>query len=90
MAEFHHIVNRGIERSNEDKNKFLQIVYKACRTYKVNVHDYCLMDTHYHLLIQTTSENLSLFMRQVNSNYASYFNLNGNNSPSPLGRNIVA
>lgn len=32
------------------------------------------MDNHYHLLIQTTSENLSLFMRQVNSNYATYFN----------------
>jgi len=79
MAGFHHIVNRGIERSNvyrsdEDKNKFLQIVCKACRIYKVNVHDYCLMDNHYHLLIQTTSENLSLFMRQVNSNYATYFN----------------
>jgi len=79
MAGFHHIVNRGIERSNvyrsdEDKNKFLQIVCKACRTYKVNVHDYCLMDNHYHLLIQTTSENLSLFMRQINSNYATYFN----------------
>ena len=79
MAGFHHIVNRGIERSNvyrsdEDKNKFLQIVCKVCRTYKVNVHDYCLMDNHYHLLIQTTSENLSLFMRQVNSNYATYFN----------------
>jgi len=79
MAGFHHIVNRGIERSNvyrnsEDKNKFLQIVCKACKIYKVNVHDYCLMDNHYHLLIQTTSENLSLFMRQVNSNYATYFN----------------
>ena len=45
MAGFHHIVNRVIERSNvyrsdEDKNKFLQIVCKACRIYKVNVHDY--------------------------------------------------
>jgi len=79
MAGFHHIVNRGIERSNvyrssEDKNKFLQIVCKACSVYKVNIHDYCLMDNHYHLLIQTTSENLSLFMRQINSNYATYFN----------------
>ena len=79
MAGFHYIVNRGIERStvyrtDEDKNKFFQIVCNVCRTYKVNLHDYCLMDNHYHLLIQTTSENLSLFMRQVNSNYATYFN----------------
>ena len=79
MAGFHHIVNRGIEkrdvyRCDEDKEKFLQILCKACKVYKVNVHDYCLMDNHYHLLIQTTSENLSLFMRQINSNYAIYFN----------------
>jgi hypothetical protein len=33
MAGFPHIVNRGIERSNEDKEKFLHIVYK------VNLHD---------------------------------------------------
>ena len=72
MAGFHHVVNRGIERSNvyrldRDKEKFLEILCKACNTYKVNVHDYCLMDNHYHILIETTSENLSLFMRQINS-----------------------
>jgi len=79
LTGFHHVVNRGIERSNvykidEDKEKFLEIVCKACETYRVNVHDYCLMDNHYHLLIETTSENLALFMRQINSNYAKYFN----------------
>ena len=79
MAGFHHVVNRGIERNNvyrsdEDKEKFLEILCKACNIYKANLHDYCLMDNHYHLLIETTSENLSLFMRQINSNYAKYFN----------------
>ena len=79
LAGFHHVVNRGIERSsvyksNADKEKFLEIVCKSSEIYKVNMHDYCLMDNHYHLLIETTSENLSLFMRQINSNYAKYFN----------------
>ena len=79
MAGFHHIVNRGVAKSrvyisDEDKEKFLEMLCKACRVYKVNIHDYCLMDNHYHLLIETTSENLSLFMRQINSNYAIYFN----------------
>ena len=32
------------------------------------------MSNHYHLLIQTQHENLSKFMRQINSNYAVYFN----------------
>jgi len=76
---FHHIVNRGVARSNvyrcdEDKEMFLEILCKACKIYKVNIHDYCLMDNHYHLLLETTSQNLSLFMRQVNANYAIYFN----------------
>jgi len=76
---FHHIVNRGVARNNiyrcdEDKEKFLEILCKSCNTYKVNVHDYCLMDNHYHLLIETTRQNLSLFMRQINANYAIYFN----------------
>lgn len=79
LAGFHHIVNRGVARENvykcdDDKEKYLDILCKACKIYKVNVHDYCLMDNHYHLLIETTSENLSLFMRQINSNYAIYFN----------------
>jgi len=79
MAGFHHIVNRGVAkhkvyRCSEDKEKFLEIICKSCTVYKVNVHDYCLMDNHYHLLIETTSNNLSLFMRQLNANYAIYFN----------------
>lgn len=79
LPGFHHIVNRGVARGkvykcSEDKEKFLEILCKACKVYKVNIHDYCLMDNHYHLLIETTSENLSLFMRQINANYAIYFN----------------
>lgn len=79
FAGFHHIVNRGVARTDiylcsDDKNKFLEILCKACKLYRVNVHDYCLMDNHYHLLLELTEENLSLLMRQINSNYAIYFN----------------
>lgn len=76
---FHHIINRGVARANvyrcdEDKEKFLEILCKACRIYQVNIHDYCLMDNHYHILLETTAGNLSLFMRRINANYAIYFN----------------
>ena len=79
FAGFHHVVNRGVAKSRvyktaDDKKKFLEILCKACDMYKVNIHDYCLMDNHYHLLLETTKENLSLFMRQINANYAIYFN----------------
>lgn len=76
---YHHIVNRGVNRANvfsssDDKEKFIQILCKACRVYSVVVHDYCLMDNHYHILVENSQVNLSLFMRQVNSNYAIYYN----------------
>ena len=79
IAGFHHIVNRGVNRSNvfettEDKDKFLEIVCKASKEYSVEIHDYCLMDNHYHILAYFNKNNLSLFMRQINSNYAIYFN----------------
>ncbi len=79
LAGYHHLINRGVAQLNvykckADKDKFLEILCKACREYKANVHDYCLMDNHYHLLIETKQDNLSLLMRQINSNYACYFN----------------
>ena len=79
LPGYHHIVNRGVDRmdvfrGDEDKEAFLRIVCKACRVYGVVLHDYVLMDNHYHLLIENSQENLSLFMRQINANYAIYFN----------------
>ncbi len=79
FAGFHHVVNRGVAQTDiylckTDKEMFLKILCKACQLYKVNVHDYCLMDNHYHIIVETTGENISLFMRHINSNYAIYFN----------------
>lgn len=79
LAGYHHIVNRGINRSNifmedEDYERFLKIVCKACRLYRVILHDYCLMSNHFHLLIETESENLSTCMKHINGNYAIYAN----------------
>ena len=76
-AGFHHIINRGVERkkvfkNDDDKNKFLSILCKACALHKVIVHTYCLMDNHYHILLETSNDNLSLLMRQINANYAMY------------------
>ncbi len=79
LAGYHHIINRGVNRCNvfnhdSDKDMFLQIINKAATLEKVTLHDYVLMDNHYHFLIETTKENLSIFMRSVNANYAKYFN----------------
>ncbi|MBD3809708.1 MAG: transposase [Sulfuricurvum sp.] len=79
LSGFHHIINRGVNKSeiymcDEDYDMFLIIVCKACKNYRVILHDYCLMSNHYHLLIESELENLSLFMKHINSNYAIYVN----------------
>ncbi len=79
LVGLYHIVNYGVAREHvyrcdEDKKMFLDVLCKACKIYKIRVHDYCLLGDYYHLIIETTEENLSIFMRQVSSNYAIYFN----------------
>ncbi len=73
LAGYHHIINRGVNRSDifksdEDYEMFLKIVCKACRAYRVILHDYCLMSNHFHLLIETELENLSLFIKGTSNN----------------------
>jgi len=76
---FYHILNRGVEKRNiyledEDYLKFLEIIDDSALTYDFSIYSFCLMSNHYHLLIQTKQENLSLLMRQINSRYSIYFN----------------
>ncbi len=76
---FHHIYNRGVERrivftTAEDKDKFLEIVCEVSMHYDFAIHEYVIMDNHYHLLLENKRENLSHGMRQINATYAQYFN----------------
>ena len=76
---YHHVYNRGVAKSDIfldelDKTKFIKILADVCMEYEFNIHSFCLMDNHYHLLIENRRENLSDGLRQLNSGYASYFN----------------
>jgi len=76
---YHHLINRGVARGNiflkeTDFLKFLEILANTTQSYNFEVHALCLMTNHYHLLLKTNSENLSLLARQINSKYAQYFN----------------
>lgn len=76
---FYHIINRGVERrdifiDDEDYEKFFEILEESSEVYGFVIHSFCLMNNHYHLLLQTYEKNLSLIMRQINSRYSIYFN----------------
>jgi putative transposase len=76
---YYHVINRGVEKrviflDNEDFEYFLALIDELQSFYGFHLHSYCLMSNHYHLLIETTSENLSLILKQLNQRYTLYFN----------------
>ena len=79
IAGYYHIINRGVEqriifKEADDYEYFEELMCFYMKSYGITLHNYCLMSNHYHLLIETFTDNLSKFMRQLNMNYAIYFN----------------
>ena len=79
LAGYYHIINRGVAQSRifrepADYEYFEALMCFYMKSYNITLHNYCLMGNHYHLLIEISQENLSKFMRQLNMNYAIYFN----------------
>jgi putative transposase len=75
----YHITSRGDRREdiyedNTDRASFLSILDKTSDICNWACHAYCLMDNHYHLLIETPNANLSRGMRQLNGVYTQTFN----------------
>ena len=59
---------------DEDRLSFLDILAEVIKRYRFLCYAYCLMDNHYHLLIETQEGNLSRGMRQLNGVYTQAFN----------------
>jgi len=75
----YHVTSRGnrkevIYELDADREAFLSVLAAVCKTYNWGCHAYCLMDNHYHLLIETPDANLSKGMRQLNGMYTQKFN----------------
>lgn len=71
-------MNRGIEGldiffDNKSKVYFIECLKELSRKLKIRIFAYCLMDNHYHLILQNSSGKLSDFMRQLNGKYGIYY-----------------
>lgn len=75
----YHVTSRGNARNDifhteQDRNDFLSVISVVVKRYNWICHAYCLMDNHYHLLIETPDGNLSQGMRQINGIYTQKYN----------------
>jgi REP element-mobilizing transposase RayT len=78
---FHHCVNRGhngeaILAGDKNKEAFLEILAEKVTKYRMRLFAYCLMDNHYHLLLQNASGRMSDFFRNLNTHFAFLFRKN--------------
>lgn len=75
----YHVTANGVARAalfrdDRDRQTFLDLVAGAVARFEWTCHAYCVMSTHYHLLIQTALPNLSAGMQRLNSCYVQQFN----------------
>ena len=76
---YYHVMNRGLSRrdiflEDQGRENFLGLLSDISRLWKVEIHAYCLMDNHYHLLLQTPKGGLSRAMRHLDGVYTQRFN----------------
>jgi putative transposase len=74
-----HIATRAVDaafayRASVDRRDFLDLLWTTVGTYEWFCQSYCLMGTHYHLIVQTPNANLASGMQTLNGRYAQRFN----------------
>lgn len=75
----YHVTSRGNARApiflgDADRYLFLDVVGEVVVRHRWGCHAYCLMDNHYHLVLDTPRADLSSGMRQLNGLYTQRFN----------------
>ena len=76
---WHHVLNRGIAKrtifeSEQDVRVFWALLAREVRAGRLEVHAFCLMLTHFHLLVRSPRGELSEAMRRIQNAFARYFN----------------
>jgi putative transposase len=75
----YHVTARGNEkkaivRHDGDREEWVSTLSHACERFGWRCLAWCLMDNHFHLVLETPTANLARGMRQLNGRYAQRFN----------------
>ncbi|MFC2149673.1 transposase [Candidatus Auribacterota bacterium] len=76
---YHHVMGRGIDGLNifhkeVDKHDFITRLKDIQKQSGMQIHAWCIMDNHFHLLYQTAQTSLAEFMRKLLTGYAINYN----------------
>ena len=76
---WYHVMNRGagfrdVFHNDKHRGLFLDVLGELDRMFRTQTHAYCLMDSHYHLLVHTPDGNLQRGMRHLNGVYTQRYN----------------
>lgn len=89
---WYHVMSRGVNHgkiffNDMHRYAFLNLLGKTKEIYNIEIHAYCLMSNHYHLIIRTPNGNISQAMKYLNASYAQFVNLSmGRDGPLFKGR----
>ena len=75
----YHVMNRGdqrepVFRDDRDRQCFVETLGEACQKTGWQVHAYCLMPNHFHLVVETPQGNLVAGMKWLLGTYTGRFN----------------
>lgn len=75
----YHLLSRGDRREDifwdeKDRSSFLELLGRCCARTGWEVHAYCLMSNHFHLVIETPRANLVAGMKWFLGAYTMRFN----------------
>ncbi len=75
----YHVTNRGnrreaIFKDDQDRERMLETLTEVCGKTGWQVHAYCLMRNHFHLVIETPQPNLVVGMKWLLGTYTSRYN----------------
>ncbi len=76
---WYHVMNRGVNKQRiffekKHRHEFINLLEHISKVYKAEIHAYCLMSNHYHLLLRTWEPNLPELMQYLNSVYTARLN----------------
>ena len=76
---WHHVMNRGACRQDiyldrRDRRFFLKLLAESASRFSLEIHSYCLMGNHYHLLVRTPEPTLDRMIHHLAGVYTRAFN----------------